>query len=76
MGKKKDEEDLVVCPVGQFFLDLQRASGKKSDFFKHLKQSQVELLKAVRSVVDDRIEALEKKEKTGQAKKTTRIRVE
>ena len=76
MAKKKDEANMVLCPVGRFFLDLERASGKQSNFFKHLKRSRVELLKAVRSVVDDRIQDLEKEEKTGEGKKTTRIRVE
>lgn len=76
MSKKKHEEQMVQCPVGRFFADLQLPSGGTSNFFKHLDRSRVEFLKAVRSLVDDRIEAIEKKEgKTGK-KKATRIKVE
>jgi uncharacterized protein Veg len=54
---------------------MEKTYGKKSTFFTHLHQSQIELLKAIRSLVDDRIGELEKK-KEGGRKKTTRIEVE
>ena len=76
MSKKKNEEQVVLCPVGRFFLDLQSSSGEKSDFFKHLDNSRVEFLKALRSLVDDRIEAIEKTESKKKPKKATRIKVE
>ena len=76
MSKKKHEEQVVLCPVGRFFLDLQSSSGKKSDFFKHLDNSCVEFLKAIRSLVDDGIEAIEKTERKKRKKKATRINVE
>ena len=33
MGKKKDKTEIVLCPVGKFFMSLEKISGKKSDFF-------------------------------------------
>jgi hypothetical protein len=76
MSKKKHEEQAFQCPVGRFFADLQLPSGEKSNFFKHLDRSRMEFLKAVRSLVDDRIEAIEKREKKTKKKKATRIKVE
>ena len=77
MGKeKRHEEEMVVCPVGRFFLDLERMSGKKSKFFEHMNKSRIEFLKAIRSIVDDRIEDLEKKESKKGKKKMTKIKVE
>ena len=75
MSKKKHEEQVALCPVGRFFLDLQLPSGKKSNFFKHLDRSRMEFLKAIRSLVDDRIEAIEKGE-SKKKKRPTRINVE
>ena len=77
MGGKKIDEEMVVCPVGSFFLDMKRACGKKSKFFDHMAKSRVEFLKAVRSLIDERIEGLEKKHDTDKAeKKSTKINVE
>jgi hypothetical protein len=76
MATKRNEEEHLFCPVGRFFSDLEKASGKKSQFFKHLTQSRVEFLKAIRSLVDERIEALEKKSDSKGKKKVTKIKVE
>jgi hypothetical protein len=74
MAKQKEEE-MVVCPVGKFFLDLQKGSRKKSKFFEHLDLSRIEFLKALRSLIDDRIEGLEEKKSSRQEKKATKIEV-
>jgi len=75
MGEdKRHEEEMVLCPVGRFFMDLERAAGKKSKFLEHLGKSRMEFLKAVRSLVDEKIQDLEKKE-TGK-KNITKIEVE
>ena len=76
MGKKRQENEMVVCPVGRFFMDLEKASVKKSKFFVHLDRSRVEFLKALRSLLDESIEHLEKKEHSGRGKKATKIEVE
>ena len=76
MGKKRQENEMVVCPVGRFFMDLEKASVKKSKFFVHLDRSRIEFLKALRSLLDEGIEHLEKRERSGREKKATKIEVE
>jgi hypothetical protein len=74
MAKKKEEE-MVVCPVGKFFMDLKKLPRSKTKFFEHLDLSRIEFLKAIRSLVDERIEGLEEKKRSRQEKKATRIEV-
>jgi hypothetical protein len=78
MGKKKSENEpeMVVCPMHKFFMDLERVSKRRSKFFHHLDQSRVEFLKAVRSLIDERIEDLEEKGKKKEKKKASKIAVE
>ena len=77
MGKeKKSDERVFICPVGKFFSDIEKVSGKGSQFFSHLGRSRIEFLKAIRSLLDDRIEALEKKRTPHSEEKMTRIKVE
>ena len=73
MARKKEEE-MVICPVGKFFMDLQKLSLPKSRFFEHLDLSRIEFLKAIRSLADERIESFEKK-RSRQGKKATKIEV-
>lgn len=76
MAKKKNKKEMVVCPIGKFFMDFEKVWGMESDFFKHLTQSRIEFLRAIRSVVDERIETLEKKHAAKSGKKMTKIKVE
>jgi hypothetical protein len=76
MGRKHHDEEMVVCPVGRFFMDLEKCSARRPKFFEHIDRSKIEFLKAVRSLLDDRIEGLEKRERSGQEKKATKIEVE
>ncbi|MBW1666818.1 MAG: hypothetical protein JRI79_03400 [Deltaproteobacteria bacterium] len=76
MNKKESESETVICPLGRFLSDLQKAYGKKTKFFDHLNQSRVEFLKAIRSLLDQRIEDLESKTRSRQTKKATKIKVE
>jgi hypothetical protein len=76
MGKEKDENEVFVCPVARFFSDLEKLSGKRSGFAKHLSQSRIEFLKAIRSLVDEKIEGLENKPSKKGKKKITKIKVE
>ena len=66
---------MTICPVGRFFLDLENVLGKKSDFFKHMTRSRIEFLKAMRSVLDERITTLEKAGTSTAKKRMTRIKV-
>ena len=76
MGKKHHDDEMVVCPVGRFFMDLEKTSAKKSKFFVHLDRSRVEFLMAIRSLIDDKIDHLETKEASRSGKKLNTIRVE
>jgi hypothetical protein len=76
MAKKKHTEYEFECPVGRFFTDLDRAFGKKSEFSKHMTHSRIEFLKGIRSLVDERIENLEKMRSKKGKKKMTKIKVE
>jgi len=75
MAKKKEEE-MVMCPVGKFFMDLQKLSRPRSKFFEHMDLSRIEFLKAIRSLVDERIEGLEEKKRSKQGKRATKIDIE
>lgn len=75
MAAKKSEQQMAICPVGKFFMDLENVFGKKSDFFKHMTQSRIEFLKAMRSLLDERIDTLEKAETPKKKKRMTKIKV-
>jgi hypothetical protein len=76
MAKKKNEEEVLSCPVGKFFRDLENLARKRSEFHTHLNHARVEFLKAIRLLVDERIEAIEKKSSAKNKKKMTRIEVQ
>lgn len=76
MAKKKDKEEVVICPVGRFFQELNEAFEKDSVFFKHMNQSRIEFLKGLRALVDERIESFEKKGSAKGRKRATKIKVE
>ena len=75
MAREKTNQETQSCPVARIFSELEKAYSRKSTFFNHLHQSQIEFLKAIRSLVDDRLNELEKKSEKGK-KKTTKIKVE
>ena len=76
MAKDKQKEEPVICPLGKLLLDLQKSSWQKSEFAAHLNQSGIEILKAIRSLIDSRIEGLEQKAPRKPGKKATKIKVE
>jgi hypothetical protein len=76
MVEKKDKEERMTCTVGAFFADLEKTFGKKSQFYKHMTQSRIEFLKGVKSLLDDRIEYLEKKGTRKASAKLTKVKVE
>jgi hypothetical protein len=76
MGKNKNERERLICPVGRFFLDMEKAMGKKTNFSEHLGQACLESLKAIRALVDEKIGYLEKKGTAKGKKKMTKIKVE
>ena len=76
MGKKTSEKETFQCPVKQFIDALDGIFDKQSAFYRHLTNSRVEFLKAVRCLIDDRIAHLEKKDANTDRKKSTKIKVE
>jgi hypothetical protein len=66
MAKEKHKEEMMYCPVAEFFMDLERVSKRRFPFFEHLNSSRIEFLKAIRSLFDERIDSLEKKRQAGQ----------
>jgi hypothetical protein len=76
MVKKKSEQESRGCPVGGFFEDLEQAFGKKSQFFEHMTQSKLEFMKGIRSLLDARIDNLEKTRSGKAGRKMTKIKVE
>ena len=73
--KEKNEKEVAFCPVGRFFSDLEKVCGGKSKFFEHLNQSRIEFLKAIRSLLDEKIENMENKGSAKASKKMTKIKV-
>ena len=76
MVEKKDKEERVFCPVGTFFTDLEKTFGRKSQFYNHMTRSRIEFLKGVKSLLDERIERLEKKNSKKTGAKMTKVKVE
>lgn len=72
----ENKDHVALCPVGRFFADLEKVSGKGAPFFEHLRASRVEFLKGIRSLVDDRIRQIEDKSAENRGKKATRVKVE
>ncbi|MDJ0984586.1 MAG: hypothetical protein QNJ26_03495 [Desulfobacterales bacterium] len=75
MAAKKSEPQMAICPVGKFFMDLENVLGKKSGFVKHMTQSRIEFLKAMRALLDERIDSLEKEKAPKKKKRMTKIKV-
>jgi hypothetical protein len=81
MAKTKNEDtevvsEQMVCPVGRLFLKLEKAARRKSKVTEHLFRSQAEFLKAIKYLIDERIEDLEKWPESKAKKKATHIKVE
>ena len=76
MASKNSTEEMCNCPVGTFFKDVERTFGKKSSFIDHMTQSRIEILKGIRSLVDERVNSLGKGLSGKGRKKATKIKVE
>jgi len=66
----------TTCPIARFFSRLEKASRRKSKFTEHLSRSRIEFFKALKCLIDEKIEALEHEGVPRGEKKTTRIKVE
>ena len=78
MAEKKSEAGgaKALCPLGKFFQCLEDLSKNAPEFRKHLDRSRLELLKAVKTLVDSRIKTLEKRNTPGKRKVARKITIE
>jgi len=76
MVEKKDKQARFTCPVDSFFRDFAKTFGRKSPFYEHMTRSKIEFLKGVKSLLDERIETLEKKGSKKADAKMTKVKVE
>jgi len=67
-----------LCPVGEFFGLLDDLLGGRSAFRKHMLSARKEVLLAAKSLLESRIEAIDKEVERSQQKKRklTKIKVE
>ncbi len=74
-GVKETKEDLVGCPICKLFGCLNKGLGPKSEFRRHLYRSKIEFLRAIGSLIEERIQDLEKRME-GQPKKAIKLTVD
>ena len=78
MGKKKAAAP-VGCPVGRLLHDFDSTFGESSPFGAHLRNAQLEFLKAVRVFIEERIAAMEAPpdvSNTKRAKRVTKVTID
>lgn len=81
MAKEREEKEYTCgaesygCPLGSLFAQVNATFGATSEFRKHIYNSKIEFLKAMRSIIDQKIENLETKAQRSQ-KRATKINVE
>ena len=82
MEKKspKEEEGIgteeAFRSLGRFFSWVEGRISPSSEFREHMVKSRIEFLKGIRSLIDRRIDDLEKRRSKKTEKKATRIKVE
>ena len=62
--------------LGRFFFWMEGKVIPHSEFREHMNKSRVEFLRGIRSLIDQKIGDLEKKESKGPRKRATRVKVE
>lgn len=78
--KPKGEEEIgteeAFRSLGRFFSWMEGKISPSSEFREHMAKSRVEFLKGIRSLIDKRINELERRQSKKAGKKATRIKVE
>ena len=62
--------------LGRFFTWMEGKVMPHAEFREHMNKSRVEFLRGIRSLIDQKIGDLEKKESKGPKKRATRVKVE
>ena len=77
--KKKDEgdpkEERLECPLCLLFSKLKEMGGRKSEFWGHMNNARIEFLEGIKSLIDERIEALKKTKEKTRGKRFSKIEV-
>ena len=69
MARSKNREKTTGCPAACLFRDIEKALGEKTKFDDHMTQSKIEILKGIRSLLDEKIEQMNQKDSTKGKKK-------
>ena len=70
-GKGAEEHKTCSCPFCLSSRMMEEAKEQYSGFFTHLRQARIEVLRAFRTLIDERISSLEKNKR-----KVTKVKVE
>lgn len=70
-AKARMEHETCCCPFCLSSRMMKEAKEQYSGFFTHLRTARIEVLRAFRTLIDERISSLEK-----QKKKVTKVKVE
>ena len=70
-GKAAKKHETCCCPFCLSSRMMKEAKEQYSGFFTHLRQARIEVLRAFRTLIDERISSLEENKK-----KATKIKVE
>ena len=78
--KPKEEEEIgteeAFRSLGRFFSWMEWRISPSSEFREHMVKSKIEFLRGIRSLIDKRIDDLEKRQPKKTGKKAARIKVE
>ena len=70
-SKASVEHETCCCPFCLSSRVIEEAKEQYSGFFTHLRKARIEVLKAIRTLIDERITSLEEHKK-----KVTKVKVE
>ncbi|NVL89701.1 MAG: hypothetical protein HWN69_01725 [Desulfobacterales bacterium] len=74
-SKTKEKEEGIVCPLCLFLGGIRDVTEKKSAFFEHMNNARIEFLEGIKSLIDERIDAIKKGAGTRKSR-LTKIKVE
>ncbi|SFM85028.1 hypothetical protein [Thermodesulforhabdus norvegica] len=63
------------CPIGELINQVRSTFGSESEFRQHIRNSKVEFLKAIRSIIDKKIQDLEQSSKISE-RRATKVQVD
>ncbi len=75
-NKRNKERAKGPCPLEKTFQSLENLSKNAPEFKEHLSRSGLEFLKAIKALVDARIDTLEKGKTAGKRKVARKITIE